>query len=123
MNEKFATFKFRNKYLKSDYSWLDKDTLVFQFGEGEIKDKNGDECFVLGEYHYDTEKFIIQVWYEDDAFTIYSQYEDSELDNVSDFFELSEKEVNNIIERMQEIMQSKKEIDNYSVDNDGNEEK
>lgn len=35
-------FKFIEKEISYSYEWLDDDTFVFQFGDGEFRDEDGD---------------------------------------------------------------------------------
>ncbi len=45
--------------------WLDKDTFCFAFDGG--IDEDGDEYFILCEYHVDENKYIFARWYEEDT--------------------------------------------------------
>lgn len=72
------TYNFRGQEMECEFHWLDDSTFVFQFGDGELEDVDGDECFLMCEYHVDTDKYVILVWYAEDTVPIYSEYADAD---------------------------------------------
>lgn len=63
------TFNFRGQEISYQWNWLDDDTFVFQFGDGEFHDADGD-FFIHFEYHVTDNEWIIEVWWEDDNIDI-----------------------------------------------------
>lgn len=45
---------------------------IFQFGDGELIDKDGDSYFIYYELDFITKEEVIQLWYENEIVTIYS---------------------------------------------------
>lgn len=93
--EKIEFLTFRGVNYTYSWNWLDEDTFVLQFGDGELKDLEGDDCFILLEYHIKEDNFIIQSWYEEDNILIYSDYENSNV--ITSMFNLTDNEVMQII--------------------------
>lgn len=58
-------FDFRKKKISYSWNWIDNDTFVFQFVDGEFKDLESD-YFIHFEYHKADNEWVISVWWEDD---------------------------------------------------------
>lgn len=48
------------------FKYLDKNTFVFEFGDGKFVDEDNEPCFYHIEYHLDTNEWVFQKWYEDE---------------------------------------------------------
>lgn len=59
-------FRFRGLDVSYDYCWRDNDTFIFQFGDGELKEENGDSYFIHFEYHLSDDEWVITIWWEND---------------------------------------------------------
>lgn len=62
-----SKFDFRNKQVSYDYRWLDDDTFIFEFGDGEFVDSEGYDYFIHFEYHVSDDKWIIEVFWDSDS--------------------------------------------------------
>lgn len=90
-----SKFLFRGRRISCNWRWSDEDTFICKFGEGELKDIDNDDCWLLCEYHASEDKYIIQSCYEEaEAFLVYSDYKDANVFPI--IFSLSNEEVNNI---------------------------
>ena len=69
-NSPESTFKFRNQRVSFEYHWLDDNTFIFQFGDGELTDPEGDNYFLHFEYHLMENKWIITIWWENENICI-----------------------------------------------------
>lgn len=58
------TYPFRGKQLSYDLHWLDDFTFIFDFGDGDLYDEDGDSYFIHCEYHTDDDTFEFEIWYE-----------------------------------------------------------
>ena len=63
-------FIFRGQKTSNEYKWLNTDTLVFDFGDGEFTDSEENDYFLHFEYHVADNKWIIEIWWEDDNIDI-----------------------------------------------------
>lgn len=52
---------------RNSYNYIDNVTFCFDFGEGELVDKDGDSYFVHVEYHLNTGEWVFENWYEDET--------------------------------------------------------
>lgn len=48
------------------FKYLDKNTFVFEFGDGKFVDEDNEPCFYHIEYHLDANEWVFQKWYEDE---------------------------------------------------------
>lgn len=62
-------FDFRGRKISYQWNWLDDDTFIFQFGDGEFEDLEGD-YFIHFEYHVADDEWLITIWREDDNINI-----------------------------------------------------
>ncbi len=62
-------FDFRGNQITYDWEWLDDDTFVFQFGDGEFQDEDG-EYFIHFEYHVKDNEWIVEVFWDADVAVI-----------------------------------------------------
>lgn len=81
---------FRGKLLENSYSWPDKDTFMFQFGDGELFDKTGDSYFIHMEFHIPEKKWITTIFWEYDhaeagSFDSDEYITPEEVENVKDY--------------------------------------
>ena len=58
-------FIFKSKETSYSWNWLDKNTFVFDFGDEEFIDAEGDNFFFHCEYHCQIQKFIFEIYWED----------------------------------------------------------
>ena len=58
-------FIFKNKETSYNWNWLDENTFILDFGDGEFIDADGDSFFIHCEYHLDNQKFIFEIYWED----------------------------------------------------------
>lgn len=66
MNDRF---NFRGREILYQCHWDDDNIFVFQFGDGEFTDL-ASEYFIHFEYHLEDNKWVIEVWWEDDNIDI-----------------------------------------------------
>ena len=66
MNEK-KSFVFREREIFFDANWLDFDTFMFQFGDGQFVDSENDAYFICFEYHVYDEKWVVNIHWEYDV--------------------------------------------------------
>lgn len=57
-------FVLKNQKIGYSWYWLDKNIFVFDFGDGEFTDVEGDDFFHY-EYHLDNNNFIFEIYWED----------------------------------------------------------
>ncbi len=59
--------------LKGNSYWKDNTSFVFDIGDGELSDKNGDNYFIHCEYNCDNGRwhYRFEIWFEDDNCSIY----------------------------------------------------
>lgn len=60
-------FMFRGRATGCDHVWLDDDTFVFQFGDGEFTDPEGRDYFIHLEYHVQDNEWVTEVFWEDSS--------------------------------------------------------
>lgn len=60
-------FIFRGKETGYAWHWMDKNTLVFDFGDGEFTDAEGDAFFMHCEYHADSGESVFTVCWDEDS--------------------------------------------------------
>lgn len=90
------TFEFRGKQITYDWSWLDEDTFVFQFGDGQLQDEDGD-YFIHFEYHVADNEWIVEVFWDGEAAEI------GVINNADDYITVEEMEtVMNFAEKFME---------------------
>ena len=58
-------FIFRRNQIEYACEWLDDVTFRFDFGDGRFVDDDGEPYFIHCEYHVDADKFIFEVWWEE----------------------------------------------------------
>ena len=95
-------FNFRGKEIGYSYEWLDDDTFVFQFGDGEFQDEDGD-YFIHFEYHVKDNEWVVEVFWDGDAAVI------RDINNADDYITVDEMEMvmnfaEQFIERQVDIM-------------------
>lgn len=83
------------------------DCFIFQFGDGELVDREGYSYFVYCEYDYQKLKEIIQLWYEDSVETIYLKEPFEKDFIITDF--LNKKEIDEILREFHRILDIFKE--------------
>lgn len=67
--ETYPLISFRNRGVSYSAGWQD-GLYVFDFGDGEFVDSDGDSYFIHVEYNPDKNKWIAEVWWEDDHMEI-----------------------------------------------------
>lgn len=82
----YEKFDFRGKKVTYDWEWLDDDTFVFQFGDGEFQDEYGD-YFIHFEYHVEDNEWIVEVFWNSDAAVI------GDINNSDDYITVEEMEM------------------------------
>ena len=60
------TINFKGQLLHYDLFYIDKNTFCMDFGDGELKDSDGEDYFWHIEYHLDTKEYIFEIWYENE---------------------------------------------------------
>lgn len=65
-----GVFDFRGRPMAFDYVWQDNDTFVFQFGDGEFTDRDGNDYFLHLEYHVADNEWVTEVFWQDEAHVI-----------------------------------------------------
>ena len=79
-------FIFKNKETSYNWNWLDKNTFVLDFGDGEFVDADGDSFFIHCEYHLDNHTFIFEIYWEDSVMKADENYiSDSDKEYVKQF--------------------------------------
>lgn len=79
-------FIFKSKETSYSWNWLDKNTFVLDFGDGEFIDSDGDIFFIHCEYHLDNQEFIFEIYWEDFVMEADKNYiSDSDKENVKKF--------------------------------------
>ena len=86
VDDMMGKFKFREKEIAYSYEWLDDDTFVFQFGDGEFQDENGD-YFIHFEYHVKDNEWVIEVFWDGDVAVI------GDINNADDYITVEEMEM------------------------------
>ena len=89
--------RFRGRDISYSCEWLDNDTYVFQFGEGEFSDSEGDDYFLRFEYHVSDEEWVIEIWWELDNIDI------SELDRFDSDEYITKQEIEEVKKFIQMI--------------------
>lgn len=84
-----------------------QECFIFQFGDGELFDKDGDSFFVYCEFDYQTQKEIIQLWYEDYVETIYLKEPSQNSFIITKY--LSKEDINEILREFHVICNIKEE--------------
>ena len=79
-------FNFRGREITYSYEWLDDDTFVFQFGDGEFQDEDGD-YFIHFEYHVKDNEWVVEVFWDGDAAII------RDINNADDYITVDEMEM------------------------------
>ena len=92
------TIKFRNEEVSCMYGWLDNDTFGFDFGDGEFVDSEGDDYFIHIEYHVTDNKWIVEIWWEDDNIDI------EELDKIDADEYITEQEIREVKTLAEQLM-------------------
>lgn len=92
------TIKFRNKEVFFMYNWLDDDTFTLDFGDGEFVDSEENNYFIHIEYHVTDNKWIIEIWWEDDNISI------DELDKINADEYVTEQEIKEIKALVEQLM-------------------
>ena len=95
-------FNFRGRKITYSYEWLDDDTFVFQFGDGEFQDEDGD-YFIHFEYHVKDNEWVVEVFWDGNAAVI------RDINNADDYITVDEMEMvmnfaEQFIERQVDIM-------------------
>lgn len=62
------TYFIKGKEVSCMHHWLDDNTFVFDIGDGDLTDSNGEDYFIHAEYHTDEDKFVFEIWWEDDYY-------------------------------------------------------
>lgn len=91
-------FNFRGKKVTYGYKWLDDDTFIFQFGDGEFQDEDGD-YFIHFEYHAKDNVWVVKVFWDDDTAVI------GDINNTDDYITVDEME--SIINFAEHFMEDK----------------
>lgn len=61
-----STFYIKDKEVSCNYLWRDVITFVFDIGDGDLVDSDGDNYFIHVEYHVDTDKYVYEIWWDDE---------------------------------------------------------
>ena len=93
--------EFRGNKMFYECAWADDLTFQLDFGDGQLKDKDGDLYFIHCEYHKDKKKFFFEAWYEEGLISLGA---DNEL--IRPY--LTEEEKEGLMGLMQEKMGLKK---------------
>lgn len=62
--------KFRGQVIDYECYWSNNLTFCLCFGEGIFTDSDGDNYFILCEYHKDVNRFVFVAYFEDDCVNI-----------------------------------------------------
>lgn len=92
------TIKFRNEEVSCMYGWSDDDTFRFDFGDGEFVDSEENDYFIHFEYHISDNKWIVEIWWEDDSIGI------DELDKVDADEYITKQEIKEIKALVEKLM-------------------
>lgn len=90
-------FNFRGQEISYQWNWLDNNTFIFQFGDGEFIDLES-EYFIHFEYHTEDNEWIIEIWWEDDSINV------NELDKCDADKYITEKEIEKVKEFIKQFM-------------------
>lgn len=93
---------FRNQEVSYIYHWLDDDTFIFDFGDGEFTDSENLAYFLHLEYHVKDNEWVIEIWWEDDTLGI------DELDKMDSDEYITEQEVEEVKEFAKKFIDMKK---------------
>ena len=90
--------KFRDKEIFYNYHWIDENTFIFDFGDGEFVDSEEHDYFIHFEYHLDNDKWIVEIWWEDDNLNI-DEFDESDADEY-----IMEHEIEEVIEFAEQLL-------------------
>ncbi len=84
------TVSFMGKQYHYDGNYIDDATYIFDFGDGEMADEDGDNMFIHMEYHGDEDRWVTEVWFDDDylvftEWTGYSKEAQADIDAIKTF--------------------------------------
>lgn len=56
----------KDKEVSCSYIWKDVNVFALDIGDGDLTDSVGDDYFIHVEYYTDEDKFVFEIWWEDE---------------------------------------------------------